>query len=303
MNSFENSFASRPDEEASSLETEQPTAVASETPFSEHQQDELQRLKQESVDRLSFHLDKAPQPEGALSQMLRQLSAINPYADRLLSTLGYDAHTLSPRETLTNQDQQLEQNITRMLRQVGEHVVDDVLTTHDSHNQEYLTKRLEDLTARMQRGAASLVEGRFNPLSGYFQKVVVSEDGTVQQFEQQDRERWAKAVLWQAPGVGELPEVRVSEEEQEELLEGYLAATLAIAPQRSVPMEDVPRLLTLLAGPQDRSSAHLKQHFGDSLAFLRSQVVEEIQRDGLDRSLLEVGMLWDEESKQYEAAF
>lgn len=303
MNSFENHFTAHSRGETPDLEAEQPldaTASERDATASEQQKVDLRRVGQEATDQLGFHLEKPPQPENALSQMLRQFSGVNPYADRLLATLGHDPHALSSPEPLSKEDRQTEANVAMMIREVGQRTIVDALQDQHIDNEAALASRIRKLPELMQKGAECMISGRYDPLSGYFQKIIMNPDGTVERYGQQDCNRWAKAVLWQAPGIGELPEVSVSEEEQEDLLQGYLAAIIAMAPQQERDPLKIASLLSLLNESKDESSAPTKKRFNDGLVYVRTHLTDDAGQHSFDESLESVGMSWHEENHQYE---
>lgn len=303
MNSSENHFTTPPAEEEQNSLVEHSLNSTTESTSAKQLEVNLYQAGQEATNQLDFHLEKPPQPENAFSQMLRQFSGVNPYADRLLATLGHDPHAFPSPEPLTDEERQVEAHIAMMIRDIGQKTIADALQDQHPDNELALAERLRKLPDLMQRGAECVVSEKHDPLSGYFQKIIMNADGTVERYGQQDCERWAKAVLWQAPGIGELPEVSVTEEEQEDLLQGYLAARIALTPQQESDPSQIASLLALLNGSKDESAAPIKKRFSDSLVYVRTHLTNDDSQQSFDESLESVGMSWNEERHQYESSF
>ena len=283
-------------------EVEQQTTNSSEIHSTEWEEDQRSLLKLKAIERLSVDFDQVSPPETPLSKMLGQLSGINPYADRLLTTLGYETSFSRPTEN-AEADAHLQEKVSLMLKQVGSHIIEDYLQENQDAGQDKLSEALQHMTNLLHRGAITGMEGRLNPLSGYFRRVKLTEDGSVNEFETQDLERWAKGVLWNAPGWGELPEVHISEADQEELLQGYMTAVLSSLPSHDFDMSNITQLFALLSGQHDRSYADIKERFVDSLSFIRSQLAEPSRVEEFDAELDHMGFTWNQDAKQFEVRF
>ena len=302
MDSFENPNLPRAQQEMIAQEVGQQTTNSSEIHSTEWKEDQRSLLKLKAIERLSVDFDQVPPPETALSKMLGQLSGINPYADRLLTTLGYESSIFRAGEN-TEADAHLQEKVSLMLKQVGSHIIEDYIQENQDAGQDKLSEALQHMTNLLHRGAIAGIEERLNPLSGYFRRVELTEDGSVNEFETQDLERWAKGVLWNAPGWGELPEVHIAEADQEELLQGYMTAVLASIPSHNFDMSDVTQLFVLLSGQHDKSYADIKERFADSLSFVRSQFSEPSRIEEFDAELDRIGFTWNHDAKQFEVRF
>lgn len=307
MNSFENPFARPAQDNLEEPSTERPSEVL-EVPRSEHaatHQSESEpanpALREEMLRVLDLR-QNAAEPEIIFDSSLADRVRSNPIARHLIEAFESRlSQTLSPENS--PEQEELRDTVTSFLQSFGDTLLKGFADSQKTGDgSEDFEKLVLERCHPLKAGANERLNGKYNPLGGYFGKINIDADGQISHSPgEQDLARWSKAVLYNEPGVGAMSDVTVSGQEQSDVLQGYFMgdlANLAVSPKADE-VQNIEQLLNLLSQTAQRP----RQEIALGLAPIIAKVRNDLEQSGLgeqfDNVFWEIGLKWDQENHQY----